>query len=48
MLDVLAVILAWAITFTVVCTLILCLGFGPIGIGAGMSPRSKQTTVQVA
>lgn len=28
--------MAWAITFTAVCTLILCLGFGPVGIGAGM------------
>ncbi|TFB00228.1 hypothetical protein CCMA1212_007761 [Trichoderma ghanense] len=33
--HILAVILAWAITFTAVCTLILCLGFGPVGIGAG-------------
>ncbi|KAL6904144.1 hypothetical protein GGI43DRAFT_399710 [Trichoderma evansii] len=27
--------LGLAITFTAVCTLILCLGFGPVGIGAG-------------
>lgn len=47
MTDVLAVILAWAITFTVVCTLVLCLGFGSIGVGAGMSFRSKQTTRQL-
>lgn len=35
MTDVLTIIMAWAITFTAVCTLILCLGFGPAGIGAG-------------
>lgn len=33
--EVLTIIMAWAITFTAVCTLILCLGFGPAGIGAG-------------
>ena len=34
--DILAIIMAWAITFTAICTLIICLGFGPVGIGAGM------------
>ena len=33
--DVLAVILAWSITFTVVITLLLILGFGPSGVIAG-------------
>ncbi|SPN97312.1 uncharacterized protein DNG_00826 [Cephalotrichum gorgonifer] len=33
--HVIAVIAAWAITFTVVVSVILTLGFGPIGIGAG-------------
>jgi hypothetical protein len=33
--DVLAVIIAWAVTFTVVCIIILGLGFGPVGVGAG-------------
>jgi hypothetical protein len=33
--DILAVVLAWAITFTAVCIIILGLGFGPVGIGAG-------------
>ncbi|KAG6001975.1 hypothetical protein E4U21_003588 [Claviceps maximensis] len=41
--DVLAVILAWAITFTAVCTLILCLGFGPVGIGAGTLAAAFQS-----
>lgn len=43
MTDVLTVIMAWAITFTAVCTLILCLGFGPAGIGAGR--RSSLTQI---
>ncbi len=34
-IDVLALIMAWWITFTVVMTLIMCLGFGPRGIIAG-------------
>lgn len=29
-----AVIVAWAVTFTVVAFIILALGFGPIGVGA--------------
>jgi hypothetical protein len=33
--DVLAIILAWSITFTVVIALLLTLGFGPSGIIAG-------------
>ncbi|KAI1747767.1 hypothetical protein F4782DRAFT_535042 [Xylaria castorea] len=32
---ILAIVIAWAVTFTAVCSLILCLGFGPIGVGAG-------------
>ena len=34
-LDVLAIIFAWWITFTIVCTIIMSLGFGPAGIIAG-------------
>jgi hypothetical protein len=41
--DVLAVILAWAITFTIIMTLLSVVGFGPIGIGAGMSPLTPPT-----
>ncbi|KAG5990305.1 hypothetical protein E4U43_004311 [Claviceps pusilla] len=41
--EVLAVILAWAVTFTAVCTLILCLGFGPVGIGAGTLAAAFQS-----
>ncbi|PTB66819.1 hypothetical protein BBK36DRAFT_1198516 [Trichoderma citrinoviride] len=41
--HILAVILAWAVTFTAVCTLILCLGFGPIGIGAGTLAAAFQS-----
>ena len=33
--DVLAVIFAWWITFTVIVTIVLALGFGPMGVGAG-------------
>ncbi|KAI7778466.1 hypothetical protein LA080_002070 [Diaporthe eres] len=33
--HVLAVIFAWWITFTIVCTIIMSLGFGPAGIIAG-------------
>ncbi|OGE53457.1 hypothetical protein PENARI_c007G04040 [Penicillium arizonense] len=35
--DVLAIITAWWITFSIVITIILCLGFGPGGIVAGLS-----------
>lgn len=35
--DVLALIMAWWITFTVVLLLLFALGFNPIGIGAGMT-----------
>jgi len=33
--DVLLLITVWWITFTVVVTLVLCLGFGPSGVVAG-------------
>ncbi|KAM0263541.1 hypothetical protein ACHAQJ_001160 [Trichoderma viride] len=36
-------IMAWAVTFTAVCTLILCLGFGPAGIGAGTIAAAFQS-----
>ncbi|CAK3991497.1 ifi-6-16 domain-containing [Lecanosticta acicola] len=32
-----AVIIAWAVTFTIIITIILTLGFGPVGVGAGES-----------
>ncbi|KAJ2969468.1 hypothetical protein NQ176_g8649 [Zarea fungicola] len=32
--HILAIIIAWAATFTIICILILCLGFGPVGVGA--------------
>ena len=35
--DVLAPIMAWWITFTVVLLLLFAVGFNPIGIGAGMT-----------
>ncbi|KAL3587741.1 hypothetical protein FPOAC2_13640 [Fusarium poae] len=41
--HVLAIIIAWAVTFTIVCSLILCLGFGPIGIGAGTLAAAFQS-----
>ncbi|KAL7900350.1 hypothetical protein HDV63DRAFT_370920 [Trichoderma sp. SZMC 28014] len=41
--QVLTIIMAWAITFTAVCTLILCLGFGPAGIGAGTIAAAFQS-----
>ncbi|KAJ6783753.1 hypothetical protein PWT90_03393 [Aphanocladium album] len=33
--HIMAIVIAWAVTFTIVCSLILALGFGPVGIGAG-------------
>lgn len=39
-LDVLALVMAWWITFTVVLTLLWTVGFGPVGVGAGMSHLS--------
>ncbi|KAI8947001.1 hypothetical protein F4801DRAFT_592959 [Xylaria longipes] len=33
--HILAIVIAWAVTFTVVCSLIMYLGFGPVGVGAG-------------
>ncbi|KAI1506642.1 hypothetical protein F5X99DRAFT_365027 [Biscogniauxia marginata] len=33
--HILAVVIAWAVTFTIICSLVLALGFGPIGIGFG-------------
>ncbi|KAL6799966.1 hypothetical protein J3E68DRAFT_397035 [Trichoderma sp. SZMC 28012] len=41
--HILAVIMAWAITFTAICTLIICLGFGPVGIGAGTLAAAFQS-----
>jgi hypothetical protein len=34
--DVIAIIMAWWIIFTIVATLLLCFGFGPKGIIAGV------------
>ena len=36
-IDVLALVMAWWITFTVVLLLLFAIGFNPIGIGAGAS-----------
>ena len=33
--DILAIIMAWWITFTLVVTVVLSLGFGPVGVGYG-------------
>ncbi|UNI18287.1 hypothetical protein JDV02_004564 [Purpureocillium takamizusanense] len=41
--HVLAIVMAWAITFTAVCALLLCLGFGPIGIVAGTLAAAFQS-----
>ncbi|KAI1828329.1 hypothetical protein F4861DRAFT_535292 [Xylaria intraflava] len=41
--DVYAVILAWAITFTVVMFVVLSLGFGPLGVGAGTLAAAFQS-----
>ncbi|KAJ5380023.1 uncharacterized protein N7496_002451 [Penicillium cataractarum] len=35
--DILTIITAWWITFTVVMIIIFCLGFGPVGIAAGLA-----------
>ncbi|KAF4507693.1 hypothetical protein G6O67_004165 [Ophiocordyceps sinensis] len=37
------IILAWTVTFTAISTLIMCLGFGPIGIGIGTLAASFQS-----
>ncbi|KAI0598748.1 hypothetical protein F4775DRAFT_554196 [Biscogniauxia sp. FL1348] len=41
--HVFAVIIAWAITFTLVCSLILLLGFGAPGIGLGTLAAAFQS-----
>jgi hypothetical protein len=33
--EILLLITVWWITFTIVVTLVLCLGFGPSGVAAG-------------
>ncbi|KAH7133982.1 hypothetical protein EDB81DRAFT_886792 [Dactylonectria macrodidyma] len=38
-----AIIIVWAITFTVVCTAILFLGFGSAGVGAGTVAAAFQS-----
>lgn len=40
--HVLAMIFAWWITFTIVCTIIMSLGFGPIGIIPGTAAAAFQ------
>lgn len=37
MKDILAIITAWWITFTVVMILVFCVGFGSVGIAAGLA-----------
>ncbi|KAH8895502.1 hypothetical protein GQ53DRAFT_820330 [Thozetella sp. PMI_491] len=41
--HVMAIIIAYAVTFTVVCTVFLCVGFGPVGIGAGTFAAAFQS-----
>ncbi|KAH6647953.1 hypothetical protein BKA67DRAFT_401570 [Truncatella angustata] len=41
--HVLAVILAWAITFTVICSIFMALGFGPVGVGAATIAAAFQS-----
>lgn len=41
--HVLAIIFAWWITFTIVCTIIMSLGFGPAGIIAGTAAAAFQS-----
>lgn len=36
--DVVIAFLAWVITFTVICIIVLGLGFGPVGVVAGNDP----------
>jgi hypothetical protein len=44
---VLALVMTWWITFTVVVTLCLCLGFGPAGIVAGNTSIHTSSTPQL-
>jgi hypothetical protein len=46
-IDVIAAVLAWLITFWIVCIIILGLGFGPVGVIAGMSPWAARMQVHV-
>lgn len=39
--DIMAVVLAWWITFTVICTINLVIGFGPAGVIAGGIPNLR-------
>ncbi|EME83812.1 uncharacterized protein MYCFIDRAFT_135172 [Pseudocercospora fijiensis CIRAD86] len=41
--DIYIVILAWAITFTIVAALLLSLGFGPVGFIAGSAAAAFQS-----
>ncbi|KAJ0120876.1 uncharacterized protein J7T55_015612 [Diaporthe amygdali] len=41
--HILAVVLAWWITFTVICTIILVIGFGPAGVIAGTAAAAFQS-----
>ncbi|KAF3760208.1 hypothetical protein M406DRAFT_358542 [Cryphonectria parasitica EP155] len=41
--HILAVVIAWAVTFTLTCTIIMCLGFGPVGIIAGSAAAAFQS-----
>ncbi|OOQ91134.1 hypothetical protein PEBR_01075 [Penicillium brasilianum] len=41
--DVLAIITAWWITFTVVMILVFCVGFGSVGIAAGSAAAAFQS-----
>ncbi|PYH94032.1 hypothetical protein BO71DRAFT_399203 [Aspergillus ellipticus CBS 707.79] len=41
--DVIAIIMVWWVTFTVVTTIIICLGFGPAGVVAGSLAAAFQS-----
>lgn len=41
-IDILSVIIAWAVAFTVIMVIILTLGFGPAGVVAGMKRLSDR------
>lgn len=44
--DVLALIMAWWITFTVVMSLLMTVGFGPVGVGAGTSEGPGKSSLR--
>ncbi|GAP86791.1 putative transmembrane protein [Rosellinia necatrix] len=43
--HVFAIVITWAVTFTLICSLVLCLGFGPVGVGAGTLAAAFQSAM---